>query len=435
MKITFIVIRVLVLVLLLELPGACGKSRESPTQPQRTVFYVDARHASYRRDGSPDHPYASIREAVAAAPEGATIIIRPGAYYEYDLRLKRGLTLRADPPLQAVVYQAGVFGEGGIFIMTDGVTVRDLVFVCEAGYREISRALNVNVYVDKQAEDIQVIHNRFVRCGLNLFPVSGEIRDNEFNYTIYAIVGAIKGGEVIFEDNHLRGETYFGPPPDYITYGVYVAGADEYSRTLLRRNRIRGFAYGLHVNLDSRFTAEDNVIENNSIVGIRILQLGGPHPNAYIDLGGGPGGSRGHNVIRNNAFMEEEADWYLGHDLILTGEYAPGEVKVWARYNRWDHDTPAEVDAYDIYDDDEEPRLPRVRLAPLWSGERAHVRGTWWRQRRARECEYPEMIRSEHANGRWNSGLDAGSLCGDPGRPFLRVAASQSVQWIHLPPG
>lgn len=71
---------------------------------------------------SPTGPYRSVGDAVAAAPAGATVIVRAGVYREPTVEIDRQLTLEGEPG-------AVLDGEGErqiLRVSADSVTVRGL---------------------------------------------------------------------------------------------------------------------------------------------------------------------------------------------------------------------------------------------------------------------------------------------------------------------
>jgi hypothetical protein len=88
-------------------------------------------------------------------------------------------------------------------------------------------------------------------------------------------------------------------------------------------------------------------IKNNTRYGL------GCSGSAQPDVGGGTGGSIGQNVIQGNGVW----DFY---------NLTSNAIK--AENNRWDHITAAEIDAQDIYDDDEDPTRGAVDFDPFLTG-------------------------------------------------------------------
>ena len=82
------VIAVLALIVLpLTASSAAADSADS-------VIHVSA-SAGQGGDGSADKPYATLTEAIAAAPAGATIEVGDGTYREGEITVDKGLTIRA----------------------------------------------------------------------------------------------------------------------------------------------------------------------------------------------------------------------------------------------------------------------------------------------------------------------------------------------------
>lgn len=163
-----------------------------------------------------------------------------------------------------------------------------------------------------------------------------------------------------------------------------VRGIDVISgaTTEVSGNHVKGGARGLFVIADPG-VIEDNTISGshvgaevvvvgafrgNSIVGckgdgVRIV-LNGPFEWNTVtgnggagvrfdgtDLGGGPAGSRGGNTLRGNG----------GFDLVIES-LAADAATVPAAGNRWDHRKVAGVDAFDVFDGKDDPKLTTVIL-------------------------------------------------------------------------
>jgi nitrous oxidase accessory protein NosD len=154
-------------------------------------------------------------------------------------------------------------------------------------------------------------------------------------------------------------------------YGIYLYGtAGEVSRVTVKNNKATGIAAGSSSNL----TISESVIEENDIgiacgspiisyCTIKNNRIHGVTCTMYtsIDLGGGYKGNPGHNVIRENG------SWDLYSDCVNVFEAK-------AEYNYWDHNTAAEIDALDIFDDDNAAVIYRytraaVDFEPFLTGE------------------------------------------------------------------
>ena len=87
---------------------------------------------------------------------------------------------------------------------------------------------------------------------------------------------------------------------------------------------ISGFTEGIFFNYSSDALVEDCIIEDN-LYGVEMCCYVSETSNPHPDFGGGPRGSLGGNIIRNNTQY---------------GLHNPGTGTVYAKYNTWTHTPP-----------------------------------------------------------------------------------------------
>ena len=338
--------------------GGGGERGDGGTGP-RTVVYVDA---SYRGvgDGTAARPFRTLREGLEAVAEGGTVLVRPGEYPEWRLVLKRGVTVRAVVARQAWLLQKNP-GFDGILLLQAGNRLEGLAFDSGYGWRDLGPAFR-NYYDpgegDVRLDGVRVVNCLLRRVGATLGLMTGEFVGNEIQGQKQILLVVGEAGELRVEGNRFEGMGYYMHPM-YPTSGLRVGGPGRGTgRIVVRDNVVRGYGYGVMINTDAQVVFEGNRVEDNGLEGVAVI--GGLYPNTVVDLGGGPGGSRGRNVMRHNAFLPEAPR--RGYDLFAE---VGREVVVYARHNVWDHGTVEEVDRYDVYDDDEDPQRPGVLLDPL----------------------------------------------------------------------
>jgi hypothetical protein len=112
----------------------------------------------------------------------------------------------------------------------------------------------------------------------------------------------------------------------------------------LTRNTVSQCGNGVTLAGTATYMLEGNSVTGNLGRGVWITE------SAVPDLGGGDQSSAGSNTITGNNL------WDLVND-------TPLPVK--AEGDSWDHDTPGEIDALDIYDDDEDPLSGEVDFVPF----------------------------------------------------------------------
>jgi hypothetical protein len=128
------------------------------------------------------------------------------------------------------------------------------------------------------------------------------------------------------------------------TYGygiLIIQGAPLVSEVVAKENQM-----GI-LCIEASPTIAGCKITRNEICGVLNF-------NGQPDLGGGAGGSPGLNVIRENISDVTDYDFL---------NYSPYDIK--AENNYWTHTNAAEIDAYDIYDDDNDSSFGAVDFDPF----------------------------------------------------------------------
>jgi hypothetical protein len=125
--------------------------------------------------------------------------------------------------------------------------------------------------------------------------------------------------------------------------GVSLSGAGA-GRATVGENNIQNSGTGVNISSCSPVIVSNTIINNYH--GVENINY------ANADLGGGTGGSTGNNVIQHSGAV----GWDLRNQ-------TSNAIK--AENNRWTHTTTAEIDAQDIYDDDENASCGAVDFVPF----------------------------------------------------------------------
>lgn len=294
----------------------------SPFSPDRSpeVVYVDINNTTGKEDGSSAYPFRSISKAVTYAGEGATIIVRPGHYYEADITMKRGQKLQGSGAENTIIERAG----HDLIILRSGCEVSGFYIKSQWSGTILGPAI-----YGENVENIQIFNNKFYYAdsgAIRLEKASGRI----FNNVLEDPRKALGGIGVDYSENIEIFKNHF---KNFYTAIIMAGASPKIYQNVITNCRVGidiGWAVG---DVPSSPSIYENTIENNDEYGIRIR----PYPTE-ADLGGGKRGSPGGNVIRNNG----------KYDLL---NESPSEI--YAQNNTWTHSTEEEIDKFDICDDDE----------------------------------------------------------------------------------
>lgn len=208
---------------------------------------------------SPTGPYRSVGDAVAAAPAGATVIVRAGVYREPTVEIDRQLTLEGEPG-------AVLDGEGErqiLRVSADSVTVRGLTLRnVGRSFVEDRAAITVQdaswcTISDNRIEDaffgIYLANAGWCVIERNTL-VSGERRETSSGNGIHLWYSK----EIEIRDNDIRGHRD----------GIYFEFVQD---SRVERNHAEGnLRYGLHFMFSDRCSYSENVFRANG-AGIAVM--------------------------------------------------------------------------------------------------------------------------------------------------------------------
>jgi len=172
--------------------GSPCPSGSFPADPTgEPVLYVDG-GAAAMGDGTLAAPFATIRQALAAAPDGSIVALAKGTYSEEGIVIDRGITL-----LGACAGETRMQTVGVTLTIRGGGRVRDLAVGSETSYaievEAAARAIIVGVHVDGavnrgiSSQGVTNVNNTVIdgvqpgfESGFGLFVIDGQtsIRDS-----------------------------------------------------------------------------------------------------------------------------------------------------------------------------------------------------------------------------------------------------------------
>jgi len=241
-------------------------------------------------------------------------------------------TINADQSSPAFIdedYKAGIIAK------SRSVTIRNNTLTCTG---------NVSGIRSSAGAPLHILNNTITVDEVQLpNPDPYEATSGIFNYSGWGYVTGNKihgGGYGYFSK---AGTTDFaGNEIESSYYGFYSLGAEEVRNNIIKNCKGDGMI------LDGlKGPVHHNDILNNGGAGIRIIRV-------PIDLGGGPDNSPGNNTIMGNGNF----DLYIETANVLY-------PVVYARYNKWDHETADQIALLDIRDGSDSTGLVFVDFTPF----------------------------------------------------------------------
>ena len=270
---------------------------------------------------SPSGPYRTVAAAIAAAPAGGTVVIKPGRYREPMIIVDRPLTLSGEP---------GAVLDGGkthalLVVRADDVTVQGLQFTATGGsFREDRAAVRV-----EDAHRCRILRNQFEDTFFAIYLASTEGCEVGYN-RIAGRPGAGEAGtgngihswssrSARIHDNVITGHRD----------GIYL----EFNRDAeVRDNRSeRNLRYGMHfMYSDSSRYIGNTFASNGSGVAVMYTKVVTMTRNTFTDNGG---------PTAYGLLLKEIEDAHLTGNLFrrnTTGLLADGADRIVATENRFE---------------------------------------------------------------------------------------------------
>ncbi len=256
-------------------PEASQPSPGTQAGTSAGIVYVDPQTGKDEGNGSQEQPLKTITYAIAQAPPGSTIQLRPGSYSGdtgeiFPLRLKAGMTLRGDPQTQGKGIQ---ISGGGKFLSPTwaGQSVTILTEKdCQISGVRVTNPNSRGTGVWVEAGNPVIAQNQFIGSDREGVFVSGSatptIRNNLFEQNGGNGLAFTRDSGGTAEDNIIR------------VNGFGIAISERSSPSLVN-NLITQSKDGLVITGDAAPTLRGNRIEENGRDGIVVTMNAKPTLN------------------------------------------------------------------------------------------------------------------------------------------------------------
>jgi|GEM_PF-2387198 len=263
---------VLSLLLFLSINPLLG-SAETSAKASETI-YVDDDNTSGPWDGTTEHPYQHIQDALNASSDGDTVFVFNGTYTEL-VTIATEVTLIGENNSATIlqdIIRDGYSTPELLTISADNVVVKNL-YLREHNNTNFHHTI-FGIYCTG-SDGVRIQQNRFVNCSLAIWleHCSAEISDNIIFYGYSLGLGAIRfeeptlGSELIVSNNTIINYTYgisfecfnSGPSRMLIDYNTIESSCDGWGISVfytanqnyqmrISHNVITGFLAGLNYN-------------------------------------------------------------------------------------------------------------------------------------------------------------------------------------------
>ncbi len=177
MKKKQILFLVIILLLLSSFSTICHGKNTAVSNDLNTIsidtIYVDDDNLEGPWDGTIDHPYQYISQAVENATQGSTVYVFKGTYYE-NIRVDKTLLITGENKNSTII--DGMYNEFIIRIIEDNVTITDFTIRNSGGYKD-----NTGIKLD--SKDNLITHCIFYRTKTGI--CVNETINNEINNCIF----------------------------------------------------------------------------------------------------------------------------------------------------------------------------------------------------------------------------------------------------------
>ena len=224
---------------------------EQTTATGREIYVDDS--FSYPRDGTAEHPYQTITEALNLAAEGDTIYVFGGTYNE-TLTIKKHVSLIGGIDDQPSIISRGVELKYLINISTDSVTLEN--FIIEDSGRHITSQHGALIYVS--SNNVVLQKNDISQCDL-----WGIYLDSSDGNTIQGnMINDTKGIFVLSSNNNVFSNNTISNSSDA---GINLRSS---KRNILSQNRFMASNYGIYTKGCSNMNITQNIFTKNVFHGI-----------------------------------------------------------------------------------------------------------------------------------------------------------------------
>jgi parallel beta-helix repeat protein len=221
--------------------GACDASFPDPPKGATNVVYASASCPASSADGSQDHPFATITDAVTAGGKGATILVAKGTYGE-------NLALTSDVTIIGAATAGMHGGDAGIILQApagDAVRVSNGANVSLTGF-DIEGAKSVGILAIGGSATISASK------------VVGTVEDASQPGVAYGVSAATEGA-IILQDSAVTGSALIG---------VYFVSATGTVSSSDISNNAGG---GVRFDSSEEGTLEGNTLTSNSGFGVAVF--------------------------------------------------------------------------------------------------------------------------------------------------------------------
>jgi hypothetical protein len=223
------------------------------------VWYVDASNTGYG-NGSPEHPFRTISDAIIPAQDGGTIIVSPGTYYENDNFSGKEITLRSTNPNSRAVVEATIIDANG-----SGSAVS---FSSDEGSCSVLSGFTIthgNAY-----------NGGGIYCSFNASPI---VTNNIITGNMSSYGGGVYGGKPKLQNNIISNNH-----ANYSGAGIY-SGQGKITSCLITNNAITSAGNGGGIGNYSGVIANCTIAANSagsSGYGGGLYSCNGPIKNCII---------------------------------------------------------------------------------------------------------------------------------------------------------
>ncbi|MGQ9477153.1 MAG: right-handed parallel beta-helix repeat-containing protein [Candidatus Bipolaricaulia bacterium] len=213
----------------------------------------------------PQGCFMGIQRAIEAAPEGATIRIGPGTYYEHELVLEKNLVLEgagaAETVIKAVDSGAAVIARNSSYPNLTLITLQGLGIIAQGSSAVLSESGGIGLEVEGQAQSQSGLQVMVQECWIYGY-VGVSVRGPAQIAIQHSFIQAIEFGIRLEEQGELRTFNTKIEGGLLLPWGIGISIYE--AKALLQETSIRKWlGYGLGASKDSSVTLRRSRISSN----------------------------------------------------------------------------------------------------------------------------------------------------------------------------